>query len=81
MSKGVGLYENRNGTKRKQTIFNLWRFNAMTIEEMWDRLTEIGVSEQTLTIISKIDGYSKETMLNVLDCVTGCKNFDQLEEL
>lgn len=49
----------------------------MSIEEMWDRLLELGVSEQTLTIITEINGYTKETLCDVLYCVTGNRDFEQ----
>jgi hypothetical protein len=35
-------------------------------EEMWDALLELGVSEQTLQIVTSINGYTVQTMLDVL---------------
>lgn len=53
----------------------------MSVEEMWDYLLEvIGVSEETLVIITAIYGYNEEVMENVLYAVTGYRSFDQLEE-
>lgn len=52
----------------------------MTTEEMWDALENLGVSEQTLQIVTSINGYSRETMLDVLYAHTGYRNFDQLDE-
>lgn len=50
-------------------------------EQMWEILEEqIGVSEQTLQIVTDINGYSEETMCDILYAVTGYRNFDQLEE-
>lgn len=51
-----------------------------TVEEMWDVLLELGVSEETLQCMSNFNGYSKETMEAVLWCgtQTGCRSFDQL---
>ena len=49
----------------------------MTIEEMWDKLLQMGVSEQTLSIISSINGYSKGTMEDVLYAEFGLNAFDQ----
>lgn len=44
---------------------------------MWDRLESLGVSEQTLQIVTSIDGYSRETLEGVLYAHTGYRNFDQ----
>lgn len=52
---------------------------AMTKDEMWDALLEQGVSEQTLEIVTAINGYSEETMEDVLYAHTGYRGFDQLE--
>ena len=51
----------------------------MTTSEMWDRLIAEGVSEQTLQVVTAINGYSTETLLDVLYAVTGYRNFEQLE--
>lgn len=48
---------------------------------MWDRLLEMGVSEQTLQIASDINGYSTETMEDILYATTAYRSFDQLDEL
>lgn len=55
---------------------------TMTIEEMWDTLLELGVSEETLQCMSNFNGYTKETMEAVLWCgtQTGCRSFDQLQD-
>lgn len=51
-----------------------------TTEQAWEYLTEyLGVSEQTLKIITAINGYNLETMQDVLYAVAGYKSFDQLE--
>jgi hypothetical protein len=52
----------------------------MTVAEMWDKLIEEGVSEQTLQVVTSINGYSTETLLDVLYAVTGYRNFEQLDE-
>ena len=52
----------------------------MNKNEMWDRLLELGVSEETLIIVTCINGYSKKTMLNILYAAFGYRSFDQLEE-
>ena len=55
----------------------------MTIEKMYDYLMDnLGVSEQTMNVVCCINGYSKETMEDILYAVTGYKYFDQyIEEI
>ena len=53
----------------------------MNKEQMWDHLKEnVGVSEQTLQVVTDINGYNEQTMLDILYAVTGYRNFEQLEE-
>ena len=51
----------------------------MTVNEMWDALLDLGVCEQALQIVTSINGYNEETMLDVLYAHTGYRNFDQLD--
>jgi len=46
----------------------------------WDTLINLGVSERTLQIVTSINGYSLETLKDVLYAHTGFNNFDQLED-
>ena len=48
--------------------------------EAWDALIEQGVSEDTLTVVTAINGWSTGTMEEVLFAVTGYRSFDQLEQ-
>lgn len=50
----------------------------LSINEMWDTLLEIGVSEQTLQVVTDINGYNEQAMKNILYSVTGYSDFDQL---
>lgn len=50
----------------------------LTISEMWETLLEIGVSEQTLQVVTDINGYNEQAMKNILYSVTGYNDFDQL---
>jgi hypothetical protein len=50
----------------------------MNENEMWDKLLRLGVSEQTLQIVTSINGYSKQTLLDVLYAHVGYRSFDQL---
>lgn len=52
----------------------------LTVNEMWDRLEEMGVNEQTLRIVTDINGYNEETLLDVLYALSGFRNFEQLED-
>ena len=53
----------------------------MNKEQMWDYLKEVvGVSEETLQVVTDINGYNEQTMLDILYAVTGYRNFEQLEE-
>lgn len=54
----------------------------MNKEQMWNYLNEvILVSEQTLQVVTAINGYSEETMCDILYAVTGYRDFDQYEEV
>ena len=52
----------------------------MTIERMWETLLELGVSEQTLQIVTCINGYNEDAMRDILYAHTGLRDFDQLED-
>lgn len=49
------------------------------VDEYWDCLLDLGVSLQTLEIVSSINGYSAKTMRDILYAHTGFNSFDQLE--
>lgn len=53
--------------------------DEMTVSEVWDKLIDMGVLEQTLQIVTDINGYSKETLLDVLYAYSGYRNFDQMQ--
>lgn len=50
----------------------------MNKNEMWEKLLELGVCEQTLQVVTDINGYSEETMEDILYAVTGERDFDSL---
>lgn len=54
--------------------------NTITIENAWDTLVEMGVSEETLQIITSINGYSLETLESVLYAYADYHSFDQLDD-
>ena len=50
----------------------------MNKEQMWSYLEEVvGVSEETLQVVTNINGYSEETMCDILYAVTGYHYFDE----
>jgi len=50
-------------------------------EQAWDILTEqFNVSEETLRIVTSINGYSLETLESVLYAIAGFNDFEQIEE-
>lgn len=50
----------------------------MSVQAMWNVLMDMGVEEQTLNIITDINGYSEETLEDVLYAYAGYRSFDQL---
>lgn len=52
-----------------------------TTSVMWEYLeNNVGVSEETLRVVTDINGYSEETLLDILYAVTGYRNFEQAED-
>ena len=51
----------------------------MDKNKMWDALIEAGVSEQTLQIVTDINGFSEETMEDILYAAFGLRSFDQID--
>lgn len=49
------------------------------VNTAWDTLLEQGVSEQTLQIVTSINGYTLDTLQDVLYAHTGYRSFDQLD--
>jgi hypothetical protein len=53
----------------------------MSIEKMYDYLCEEGIATDTeLQLVTQINGYNKETLLDVLYARTGYRSISQLEE-
>lgn len=49
----------------------------MTVKQMWETLKyNYGVSEETLQVVTDINGYNEETMLDILYAVTGLREFE-----
>ena len=54
--------------------------HELTMDEMYDKLIEQGVSEQTINIVTDIIGWNPDSMLKILYAATGYRTFDQLSE-
>lgn len=46
--------------------------------EMWSTLETMGVLEETLQVVTDINGFTEETMCDILFAVFGYRDFDQL---
>ena len=51
----------------------------MTLGKKWDKLLEIGVEEQTLQVVTAINGFNHETLEDILYCITGYRDFNELQ--
>ena len=52
-----------------------------TVEEAWDYLIENGLaSEETLQVVTSINGYSLDTLESVLYATAGYHKFSQMDE-
>lgn len=52
-----------------------------TVDNAWDYLVDNGItSEETLRVVTNINGYSLETLEDVLYATTGYRSFEQLDE-
>lgn len=49
------------------------------INRHWNILESLGVSEQTLQIVTDINGYNDNTLLDVLYAFTGERSFSDYE--
>lgn len=51
----------------------------MALEEKWDKLLEIGVEEQTLQVVTGINGFNHEALEDILYFITGHRDFNELQ--
>ncbi len=54
--------------------------HELTMDEMYDKLIEQGVSKETINIVTDIIGWNTDSMLKILEAATGYTSFDQLSE-
>lgn len=52
---------------------------TMTTAQAWDYLLELGISEQTLRVVTNINGYNLDTLQDVLYSEFGYRDFQQFE--
>lgn len=53
----------------------------LTIEQAQEILiNDLGVSEETINVVTNINGYTMEHMCNILYAVAGYNSFEQLED-
>lgn len=55
-------------------------FANLSLDEMWDLLENYCCSEETLRVVTSINGYNEETMCDILYATTGLRNFEQLAD-
>jgi hypothetical protein len=51
-----------------------------TVETAWDKLLDLGVSEETLQVVTDINGYRLDVLEDVLYATQGYHSFDQLDD-
>ena len=54
--------------------------HELTMDEMYDKLIEQGISKETINIVTDIIGWNPDSMLKILGAATGYQSFDQLPE-
>lgn len=56
-------------------------YSDLTLDEMWDLMLDLQIcSEETLQVVTSINGYNEETMLDILYATTGLRNFEQVAD-
>ena len=63
---------------KNKNIFN--NFGSDSVGKIWDKLIELGISEDTLQIITNINGYNEKTLNDVLYAKFGYRDIKQMEE-
>ena len=63
--------------KNKNILNN---FGSDEVGNLWDTLLSLGISEDTLQIITSINGYNEDTLNNVLYARFGYRDLKQMQE-
>lgn len=69
-----------NRTEKQYIIYRKREIKNMTERDMYDYLESMGVSEETLTVVSKINGDNCKTYEDVLYVLTGYSDFESYME-
>ena len=48
------------------------------ITKAWDKLIKLGVNEETINVVTRINGYNLESLESILYAVFGYRSFDQV---
>lgn len=48
-----------------------------TLEDMWQLLNDNGVSDETINVVTDINGYNEQTMCDILYVTAGYNDFNQ----
>lgn len=61
--------------------YGVLEFDELSLDQIWDLFINLGVcSEETLQVITSINGYNLETMKDVLYVTTGLRSLEQVVE-
>ena len=53
----------------------------MSKDEMWQKLVDDGIAtEEEIQLVTDINGYTEEALLDILYARTGYRNFEQMED-
>ena len=53
--------------------------NTITIDEAWQTLLSMGISEETLQTVTDINGYNMQAMKDILYSRFGYNDFDKVD--
>ena len=48
------------------------------ITKAWDKLIKLGVNEETINVVTRINGYNLESLESILYAAYGYRSFDQV---
>ena len=59
--------------------YGVKEFDELSLDQIWDLFLNLGIcSEETLQVITNINGYNLETMMDVLYATVGLRNLEQV---
>lgn len=51
-----------------------------TIDEAWEMLLDLGTSEETIQVVTSINGYNLQSLEDILYAQYGYTDFNQIDE-